>query len=296
MVKLIRLCESKKILEHQERYNKETKEVWGITTEIISYVDLYYDLGFRNINTWILLPEADIYRISWTPKKAYTINSGLIYYLGILNQKRLLDPYNYQRTSGGKFQQTLFLEHYWFKTPRTLFFFIKENYKQKYISIIEKNIAYPIIIKDPFKDRGKGVFYVKNNKELEKILTDNYDKWLLIQECIENVWEYRVVVVGGKIVACFKRYNPNSYKNNIFKDTIFEEIKLEENKKEEIISLVNKYGIEFAGIDILIGKDNQQYYLEINSEPQFQRAEKVCDQNIIKELMLYIKDIKIDKK
>lgn len=289
MVKLLRLCESMTIVEKEDEYQKAAKQIWDIEVQIISYLDLYYDGNFKDINTDNILPEADIYRISWTPKKAYPMNSWLIYHFGILNKKRLLDPYNYHRTSGWKFNQNIFFQHYWFKSPKSLFFFLREEYKEKYVNIIEKEINYPLIAKDIFKDRWKGVFYIKDKDDLSNIIDENMGKWLLIQECIENIWEYRVITIGQKIITTFKRYNPKSYKNNTYKDTIFEPAKLDREKEVEIIDMVKKYGIEFAGIDILIGKDQQLYYLEINSEPQYQRTEKITGENILHQLFDYLK-------
>lgn len=288
-MKLLRLYESREISKKKERFDTEAKIIWGIETYFMPYLDIYYDGKFRNIIDWKEIEDADIYWIPSTVKKWISMNSWLIYYLGILKKKKIMDPFKYYGILWGKFQQTLFFNHYWHKTPKTFFFQITQEHKKSYIDIIEKNFTYPFLTKDLYLEKGKWVILIKDREELINNINKYTDQGILIQECIENTWEYRILCVWKKIIGSFKRYNPNHYKNNTYKWTLFEKAELTKETKKEVLKMVARYGIEFAGIDLLIGKDWELYFLEINSWPLYKRAEEVLEINVVKELLLYLK-------
>ncbi|AHB41344.1 Alpha-L-glutamate ligase, RimK family [candidate division SR1 bacterium RAAC1_SR1_1] len=288
-MKLLRLYESREISKKKERFDTEAKIIGGIETYFMPYLDIYYDGKFRNIIDGKEIEDADIYWIPSTVKKGISMNSGLIYYLGILKKKKIMDPFKYYGILGGKFQQTLFFNHYGHKTPKTFFFQITQEHKKSYIDIIEKNFTYPFLTKDLYLEKGKGVILIKDREELINNINKYTDQGILIQECIENTGEYRILCVGKKIIGSFKRYNPNHYKNNTYKGTLFEKAELTKETKKEVLKMVARYGIEFAGIDLLIGKDGELYFLEINSGPLYKRAEEVLEINVVKELLLYLK-------
>ena len=285
MTKIIRICGTKKILSMKKRFEQELDKFDNMQIDFISYLDYYYDWEWKNIETWEILPEYDIYRISWWIwTRWFWMRAGLNYYFWKLKNKTILDPINHIITDTSKFQQLLFFNHYNYGTPKTLFFQITEPHKDKYLEITKDNFSYPIIIKDLYKDRWKWVFIVRNDDELKQKI-EEFDKiWMLVQEYIENQWEFRVLIVGNEIWWIFKRYNPNSYRNNVTKWAIFENKWISKEMEEKMIEITKEYWLDFAGIDLIL-KDDKYYIFEINSAPQFKRLEEITWKNIAFQLL-----------
>lgn len=257
------------------------------------FYDYYYDgeVGnFVHLLTHEQLPEYDTYWISWwIGMSTFVLRAGFDYYFGHLKKKKLFDPINQHIIDTNKFQQLLFFNFHNIGTPSSLFFFIKKRHFSLYADLIKKRFSYPFIAKDPYLDRGKGLFLISNDQELEDCLSTSINTWLLFQEYISNEGEYRITVLGDKIIGTFKRYNPTSYRNNLAKWTIFENCTLPEAIQQDMIAMVQLYGLDFAGIDLIISGD-KSYVLEINASPQFARTESVCGINVVQEVVEYLKN------
>lgn len=288
MTKILRICWTKKILSMKKRFDLELDKFPNVKIEFVSYLDYYYDWERKNIKTWEILPEQDVYRISWwIGTNWFWIRAWLNYYFWTLKSKRILDPINYNITDTSKFQQLLFLNHNNYGTPKTIFFQITKEYKSNYIEITKQNFEFPMIAKDLYKDRGKWVFLIENEDQLSQKIDEFNKKWLLLQEYIKNEWEFRILIVGNEIWWIFKRYNPKSYRNNVVKWAIFENKWISKEMEEKMIEITKKYWLEFAGIDLILA-NNQYYILEINSAPQFKRLEEITWENIAYKLLNYL--------
>lgn len=288
MTKIIRISGTRKIIWNKKRFELEFDKFPNLEMDFISYLDYYYDWNWKNIKTWEVLPEQDIYRISWGIwTNWFWIRAWLNYYFWKLKWKKILDPINYNITDTSKFQQLLFLNHHKYWTPKTLFFQITKEYKSDFIDIAKQNFSFPMIAKDLYKDRWKGVFLIENEEQLWKKIDEYNHKWLLLQEYIKNEWEFRILIVGNEIWWIFKRYNPNSYRNNVIKWAVFENKWISKDMEEKMIEITKSYWLDFAGIDLIIA-NNQYYILEINSAPQFKRLEEITWENIAYKLLNYL--------
>ncbi len=287
MTKVLRICGTRKILGNKKRFDKELDKFKDMQIDFVSYLDYYYDGKFKNIETWLELSDYNLYRISgWIGTKWFWFRAGLNYYFWELKKKKILDPINYNITDTSKFQQLLFFNHYDYGTPKTLFFQITQIHKDKYVQITKETFSYPVIIKDLYKDRWKWVFIVRNDEELIKKI-EEFDKiWMLVQEYIENQWEFRVLIIWNKIAWIFKRHNPGHYRNNVIKWAMFENIWISKEMEDKMIEITKKYWLDFAWIDLII-KDDKYYIFEINSAPQFKRLEEITWKNIAYQLLEY---------
>lgn len=288
MTKIIRISWTRKIIWNKKRFDLELNKFQNLEMDFVSYLDYYYDWDWKNIKTWEILPEQDIYRISWgIGTNWFWIRAWLNYYFWTLKWKKLLDPINYNITDTSKFQQLLFLNHNNYWTPKTIFFQITKEHKSNYIEIAKQNFEFPMIAKDLYKDRWKGVFLIEDEKQLSQKIDEFNKKGLLLQEYIKNEWEFRILIVGNEIWWIFKRYNPKSYRNNVVKWAIFENKWISKDMENKMIEITKKYWLDFAGIDLILA-NNQYYILEINSAPQFKRLEEITWENIAYNLLNYL--------
>jgi len=138
------------------------------------------------------------------------------------------------------------------------------------------NLKFPIVIKDVAGTRGINVFIAQDEEELRKIINDNPQTSFLFQEYIPNDYDMRVEVYDGKIgYACQRiRQTSGEWRNNCslggkYINIIPEELR--QDVKELAIKAAASLNLSFAGIDILINKENNKpYLLELNYIPAFE--------------------------
>lgn len=290
MKNVLRMVWSYGLLKNETNFKESAKEVWNINIDFLCYFDLYYHNWFKYIKTWEEFNKYDIYWIWWAEWKYMC--KWLLYQLWKLENNILVDSRRKYNLTPDKFSQILFLKHYWFNIPNTLFFVIHKKYKEYYIKILEKELKYPFIVKIPDVNRWEWVFIVKNREDLLDIINSkNSKRWLLFQEKIENEWDYRIITIWNKVIWWIKRYNPNDYRNNVSKWWFVEKYDVPEYIKKIAIDITSKFDNCISGIDFFIN-DNWDYsVIEINNSPQYEWFEKATWLSYTKEVLKYLKGI-----
>lgn len=141
---------------------------------------------------------------------------------------------------------------------------------------IAGRFGFPVVIKPNSLSRGRNFALCRSKEEisaaLETIFTKdtNYDFVALAQEYIKPKNEYRAVVFKNEIMLVY---------------TVKKEIK-DEAIKDEISKFIKPIfevlPIGFAGLDIVVGEDNEKYLLEINAEPGFANfVEKNGEESVV---------------
>ncbi len=154
---------------------------------------------------------------------------------------------------------------------------LKLNHPKTYIvnsyfcfkNIIE-NVKLPVIIKDPHGWMGKEVEKLTSEKDANKF--KNYFKsktGLLIQEYIPVRSNYRVLVVGYKVLGVYKRIAAkNDFRGNLHQGGSGEKAKLSKEMKNIAEKLAKVTKNDVLGVDLLKYK-NRVYVLEIENCPGF---------------------------
>lgn len=170
-----------------------------------------------------------------------------------------------------KFWQYATLHKEGVSIPKTFAFFIDELNNK--VQFIEKNFQYPFVVKSATGAFGKNVYLAKSREELLEICKNNFHsiKPIIIQELVENIGDYRVIVVGYKYKTSFLRKAANGqWKNNTSLGGEIISSEIPENLREmaEKACLILDYPL--GGVDIVINKNNpkQSFLLEVN--PSFQ--------------------------
>lgn len=169
-------------------------------------------------------------------------------------------------------------------------------YKDKSLRAVSSDLGYPMIIKLSETHQGKGIFLVKNEDEARKVIKNNKGKAFLLRKFIPNDGDIRVFTVGFKAIGAMKRIaSTNDFRSNISQGGTGEVFDLEKNP--EIRAMAEKSaratGIEIAGVDIMIGKeDKKPYLLEVNTGPQFKGLEKYTKVNVAGEVIKYFASLR----
>lgn len=173
--------------------------------------------------------------------------------------------------------------------PGILCYNQNEKIKEKNIEKIEKELAYPLIVKESYGSLGKRVYLVKNREELLMTLETVKTKPHLLQEFVEESRgrDLRVIVVGQKYVGAMERFSDVDFRSNVGaggrgrKADASDEIK---NLSEKIAKILN---LDYCGIDFLY-KDGGVTVCEVNSNAYFFTFEKVTGINVAKKFAEYI--------
>lgn len=142
----------------------------------------------------------------------------------------------------------------------------------KFLDNVEKNLGYPLIIKECFGSFGQQVYKVNNRKELENTIKKISGVSILFQEFITTSFarDIRLQVVGDKVVASMYRYNDTGdFRANITIGGKMKSYIPTKAQKELAIKCCKIIGLDFAGVDILFGKNDKPIVCEVNSNAHF---------------------------
>ena len=139
-----------------------------------------------------------------------------------------------------------------------------------FIKEIEKELSYPMIVKQNKGSFGEQVYLAHNPQELVKIVNAIGHCDILFQEYVESSCgkDYRAYVVGGKVVAAALRCNNNDFRSNVAIGGSMKAVALPADYEQLAITACELLGADFAGVDLLIDK-NGPLICEVNSNAHF---------------------------
>ena len=176
-----------------------------------------------------------------------------------------------------KILQIKLANHFNIEVPKT---YVGNNYEQLKKFIKKNKYKNQLIIK-PLINIGwykKRKFYNINPQffDLKNIKRENFNLFpVIIQEYIEKEFEYRITIVNKKFFICRIDNQKSSdplhkldFRNADISQTPHEISDLPSQFKNKLLKLMNYFKLNIAAIDVVLGKDNKFYFLEIN--PMFE--------------------------
>lgn len=158
------------------------------------------------------------------------------------------------------------------------FFCPKETIMQKYPQICEE-IGLPLVFKHLHLQRGSGVFLIRKASQIPEILKKFPSGDFMFQKLIDNVHEYRVLVLNGKIGAFEEKIktDKNEFRNNVHLGALEKFIDpalIPDDIKEISIKAARALKIEVAGVDVVVDKNGKAWLIEVNRGPGLTYNEK----------------------
>jgi RimK family alpha-L-glutamate ligase len=146
-----------------------------------------------------------------------------------------------------------------------------------------KFLRFPIVVKLTNKERGEGVFLARNIKGLTRILEKNKEQEIILQEFLDNDFDYRILVLGHKTRLGEKRIrmDKKEFRNNtcigareefMAASTILEKIKRISERSSKIMD------IQVCGVDVIESREGKAYVIETNFAPSFTLGDKMSDE------------------
>lgn len=117
---------------------------------------------------------------------------------------------------------------------------------------------YPLILKSAAGHGGSEVFMIRDGDELTKTVSGLRDHEFLLQQiCPDPGRDLRVYILGGEILGAVLRTAPDSWKSNYSLGGNVEKYSMSPEECRLVSRIMELLGhrLDFAGIDLLLGKD-----------------------------------------
>lgn len=160
-----------------------------------------------------------------------------------------------------------------------------------FLERVAQMLGYPMIVKEAFGSFGQQVYLVHDDKELQEQMKKIGAKPVIFQEFIQSSFgrDIRLEVVGGKVIAAMYRYSDTGdFRANL---TIGGKMRAYEPTKEQselAIRCCEMIGLDFAGVDILFGENEEPLVCEINSNAHFKNIYDCTGVNAAEAILAYI--------
>lgn len=160
------------------------------------------------------------------------------------------------------------------------------------------SLEFPVILKGSGGDRGTRVFKADNLGEMEKLVKDlrksevEEGRRYMLQEYIPNDGDYRVLVLGKKVLGVMKRSSQSKteFKNNYSAGGKVELADLPDSIKQMAIKAADVCGLWVAGVDVAFRNYdiNKPVIWEVNKGPQFKGFMKATGIDVPAEIVKFL--------
>ena len=169
--------------------------------------------------------------------------------------------------------------------PKT---FRQEGYeKLDFLMQVERQLGFPMVVKECFGSFGQQVWLVNDEKELSERVRGIKNRPFLFQEYIASSKgnDIRIQMVGKKAVAAMHRYHASDFRANITNGGSMERYEPDETQLQLARKVMETLRLDFAGVDILFGKQGQPVLCEVNSNAHFVNIWKCTGVNTADEII-----------
>lgn len=158
-----------------------------------------------------------------------------------------------------------------------------------FIKNASKRLGYPVVVKEAFGSFGAQVYKADNYSELIRI-TDNISSPFLLQEYIGSSYgrDIRLQVVGDRVAASMYRYSDNDFRANVTNGGKMKPYIPNDAQCGLAVSAVKNLGLDFAGVDVLFGENDEPILCEVNSNAHFKNIDECTGSDIAGEIIKYI--------
>ena len=157
-----------------------------------------------------------------------------------------------------------------------------DNGNRDYLNPVIEKLGLPMIVKENYGSLGKQVYLANNYEELLEIENKLIHIPHIFQEFIESSRgkDYRIIVIGGKVVAYMKRENKNSYLSNLATGGTASKTELPKEYLDVAEKCAKILGLDYCGVDILEGPNKEPIVSEVNSNAFYEGIEKTTGINV----------------
>ena len=163
-----------------------------------------------------------------------------------------------------------------------------------FVDSVVKELGLPLIVKEVHGSFGEQVYLAKSKEEVNKLILTKTPTQLLFQEYIASSSgrDVRIEVVGKKALGAVIRKSQNGdFRSNVLQGGVMEKISPDESFYKMAIDVCKILDLDFAGVDIMFGKNNEPIFCEVNSNVHFRTFAKTTGIDLAKSLAIYIENV-----
>lgn len=179
------------------------------------------------------------------------------------------------------------------RIPKTIvgpFVFHQQNLKEQYYNVIFEELGSKIILKESYGSFGMQVYLINRKEELQSKLIEMGNRSFILQEYIDTSFgkDIRVNIVGDRIIGAMERTNSSDFRANITLGGVGKVVELDDRQKEIALAAHKALELDFSGVDLLYGKENEPILCEVNSNVNYVSFETASGLNFSSILLDYI--------
>jgi len=161
-----------------------------------------------------------------------------------------------------------------------------------FLEEVANRIGFPMVVKESFGSFGQQVYLVQNAEELANQVRQIGTKPVLFQEFIKSSFgkDIRLQVVGNQVIASMYRYSENGdFRANLTIGGKMIPFQPTKEQSELALRCCELIGLDFAGVDMLFGKEDEPIVCEVNSNAHFKNIYDCTGINAAEAIIAYIK-------
>lgn len=157
--------------------------------------------------------------------------------------------------------------------------------------VVEKLGGFPVILKVTGLSHGAGVMKMNSMESLLSVigfLKKSGATRMVLREYIDSYRHARLIVLGDRVIDSIEYVVPqNDFRTNVGSPQVKPE-KFPNSFSEIAVKSIEIIDLEFGGVDILVGKDEQPYLAEVNFPCYFPRNQLTTGVNISDQMIDYL--------
>ncbi|MDF2538913.1 MAG: hypothetical protein K0S76_1934 [Herbinix sp.] len=160
-----------------------------------------------------------------------------------------------------------------------------------FLEEISERIKFPMVVKECFGSFGQQVYLVQDREELMAKTQELGAKPLIYQEFIRTSFgkDIRLQVVGNQVIASMYRYSEQGdFRANL---SIGGKMRSYSPTKEQCdlaLRCCEIIGLDFAGVDLLFGENDEPIVCEVNSNAHFKNIYECTGVNAAEAIIFHI--------
>lgn len=160
----------------------------------------------------------------------------------------------------------------------------------KFVDFAEKEFGYPMVVKEAFGSFGEQVYLVENRDQLLAKRKELLYLPHLYQAFVSSSKgrDVRLQVVGDQVVASVLRTSAVDFRANVTNGGKMHKFNPPKSFVDIAIKASQLIGVDFAGVDLLFGENDEPIVCEINSNAHIKNIYKCTGVDVAEHIFDYI--------
>ena len=152
--------------------------------------------------------------------------------------------------------------------------------REDYLRSVAARLGFPLVAKKSFGSWGMDVRLIEDYSSLRTVAEEFKLFPHLYQKRVGKRGEdLRVLVVGGRVVACMRRKNEGDFRSNVEAGGKGSAAHPPAKFLDAALRCAEVLGLDYCGVDLL-DEGGEPYVCEVNSNALFNEAERVTGANV----------------